>query len=306
MLLDDERQLERASDAAGDQARPLTRLHQQLARWNRSRLRAGCGDQDWREELTRDHQMRAIECSWIEQERSRISSTADAAPTEADAFVTWFETLKERGPGQGDSLFPYLATTATRDQVRWFIEQEVAGEAGFDDLVALTQVKLPTRAKLELARNYWDEMGRGRAAGMHGPMLENLVRRLGASVQIETTAWESLALGNAMVAMATQRRYAMHSVGALGAVELTAPTRAVFVVAALKRLGLRLADYRYFAVHAVLDVKHSEAWNREALHSLVAADPRNARAIAEGALIRLAAGARCFERYRQEFGVAVH
>ena len=50
--------------------------------------------------------------------------------------------------------------------MRWFLTQEAAGEAGFDDLVAMTQVKLPARAKLELARNYWDEMGRG-ARGRH-------------------------------------------------------------------------------------------------------------------------------------------
>ena len=47
------------------------------------------------------------------------------------------------------------------DQMRWFLTQEVAGEAGFDDLAALTQVKMPQQAKLEIARNYWDEMGRG-------------------------------------------------------------------------------------------------------------------------------------------------
>ena len=48
----------------------------------------------------------------------------------------------------------------------------------------------------------------------------------------------------------------------------------------------------------MLDVKHSEAWNREAIAPLVAEDPRRATAIAEGALIRLNCGARCFERYR--------
>jgi hypothetical protein len=36
-------------------------------------------------------------------------------------------------------------------EISWFMEQEAAGEAGFDDLVAYTQVKLPARAKLELA-----------------------------------------------------------------------------------------------------------------------------------------------------------
>src|SRR3546814_4192726 len=57
-------------------------------------------------------------------------------------------------------------------------------------------------------------------------------------------------------------------------------------------------ERHYFDLHAVLDVKHSEAWNREAIGPLVAEDERRARAIAEGALIRLRCGARCFERYR--------
>jgi hypothetical protein len=62
---------------------------------------------------------------------------------------------------------------------------------------------------------------------------------------------------------------------------------------------------RYYAVHATLDVKHSEAWNREVLRPLVEADPRVARPIAEGALMRLNAGARCFERYRRELGLVL-
>ena len=51
-------------------------------------------------------------------------------------------------------------------------------------------------------------------------------------------------------------------------------------------------------MNPLLDVKHSEAWNAEVLHSLVAEDPRRARAIGEGAVIRLWHGARSFERYR--------
>src|SRR6185437_9625908 len=73
---------------------------------------------------------------------------------------------------------------------------EVAGEAGFDDLAALTQVRLPKRAKLGLARNYWDEMGRGNAKGMHGPMLETLSTAMALRPKAEETVWESLALAN--------------------------------------------------------------------------------------------------------------
>lgn len=51
---------------------------------------------------------------------------------------------------------------ASREELRYFLKQEVAGKAGFDDLVALAQIQLPTEAKLEPARNDWDEMGRGR------------------------------------------------------------------------------------------------------------------------------------------------
>jgi hypothetical protein len=61
-------------------------------------------------------------------------------------------------------------------------------------------------------------------------------------------------------------------------------------------------DRHYFDLHAILDVKHSEAWNAEAIRPLVEANPGIAHAIAEGALMRLTCGARCFERYRRELG----
>jgi hypothetical protein len=51
----------------------------------------------------------------------------------------------------------------------------------------------------------------------------------------------------------------------------------------------------------VLDVKHSADWNREAIRPAVEEDPRRATAMAEGALIRLQCGERCFERYRTCF-----
>jgi pyrroloquinoline quinone (PQQ) biosynthesis protein C len=141
-------------------------------------------------------------------------------------------------------------------------------------------------------------MGRGNAKGMHGPMLRRLVEALGLQPTIEHTVWESLALANAMTAMATRREYAWHALGALGVIELTAPGRSAAVAAGLKRLGVSHADRFYFELHAVLDVKHSKAWNAEAIAPAVEEDPARARAIAEGALIRLACGARCFERYR--------
>lgn len=275
-------------------------FQQRLARWNRERLMPQFPVEDWTSELARNARMQKLEGEFLEQLRTDVREDAAKAPGEPAAFVEWFESLIDVGPGQNDPLFPWLADEASREQIRWFFEQEAAGEAGFDDLVALTQIKLPDQAKLELARNYWDEMGRGNPKGMHGPMLHIVADALAVEPRIETTVAESLALANAMTGMATSRRYAWHSVGALGVIELTAPGRSALVAKGLRRIGLSGKERRYFDLHAVLDVKHSEDWNREALRPLVEEDPRRATAIAEGALMRLKCGASCFERYRAE------
>jgi len=275
-----------------------------LAHWNRQRLEPQFPRPDWRERLENDNHMHSLEIEFLEALRSQVAGRAAQAPKDPQAFIAWFEGLIETGPGQGDPLFPWLAEQATRNDLRWFFEQEAAGEAGFDDLVAYTQVKLPDQAKLELARNYWDEMGRGNHKGMHGPMLHRIADVLEVRPSIDTTVGESLALANAMTGMATSRSYAWHSVGALGVIELTAPGRSAAVAQGLRRIGLSGKERQYFDLHAVLDVKHSEAWNREALLPLVQEDPRRATAIAEGALMRLTCGARCFERYRKHLWVA--
>jgi hypothetical protein len=279
-------------------------LHRLLAASHDARLAPSFEAVDWERSLQREVAVRRIEHHFVEAERAEVATVVALVPREPGEFVRWFESLEDSGPGQHDALFPWLAETATHEEMCWFLNQEMAGEAGFDDLVALTQVKFPKRAKLEMARNYWDEMGQGKEGGMHGPMLGRLARALSLPDRGDTV-WEALALGNLMVALATERRYAYQSVGALGVIELTAPGRAALVNAGLKRLGIGGAARQYFALHATLDVRHSAAWNDEVLLPLVSESPEVAPRIAEGALLRLRAGERCFARYRRElWGVA--
>ena len=259
-------------------------LHRSLAHWNHRRLAVAKPGADWREDLREEHEMRLLEGAFVERFRAEIADAVGDVPADVDGFIAWFEALQQVGPGQSDPLFDWLAQAATLEELRWFLTQEAAGEAGFDDLVAMTQVKLAPAPKLELARNYWDEMGRGSEGGMHGPMLERTTLGLGLEPSIDTTAWPSLALANTMTAFATTRRYVYHSIGALGVVELTAPTRVGKIAAGLKRLGVEPKLRKYFDLHAV--------------RPLVAADPDCARYLAEGALMRLTCGARCFDAYR--------
>jgi hypothetical protein len=281
-------------------------FHQDLMRHGHSRMvpKTPQQDSDWEATLQHSLIMAEREIRFFEQERQKIIHLANEAPSDTVGFLAWLENLREIGPGQNDPLFPWLADHVSESQMRWFIQQEVAGEAGFDDLVALTQIGMPVQAKLEMARNYWDEMGRGSEQGMHGPMLDATVRELNISENTADSAvWEALALGNMLLAAAFNRRYAYHSVGALGAVELTAPSRSVWVAKALEKLNISKSGSLYFKIHSTVDIRHSRDWNREVIASLVDGNPCVAQAIAEGALMRLNAGARCFDRYRREFGI---
>ena len=274
-----------------------------LTSYNATRFEPALPDEDASDELAREQAVARAEIAFIEAQQKAIAPLVADIPSDTDGFMAWFDRLKHTGPGQGDPLFPWLAASASVEQMKWFLLQEVAGEAGFEDLLAMTQIKMPVQAKLEMARNFWDEMGRGRAKGMQGPMLERLAGYFDLAPTPETVVPESLALGNTMIALAHHRRYAYHSVGALGVIEMTAPTRAGFVDKGLRRLGIPAKKRHYFALHAVLDVKHSEEWNSEVIRSLVAEEPRRARAIGEGAVMRLWHGARSFDRYRHEFGL---
>ncbi len=279
------------------------RWHRRLAAFNAARFTPGLPHDGWEQEVEIQAAILIEEGHWLEQQRAAVIDRAAEAPLEPDGFVAWFEQLEHRGPGQNDPLFAWLAEQANMEEMRWFLQQEVAGEAGFDDLTALTQLRLPTPAKLELARNYWDEMGRGNEKGMHGPMLAHLATKLDLHPTVESTVWEALALANTMAGLAGNRRYAFHSVGALGVIEQTAPSRAKLVGEGLRRLGVSAKDRHYFDLHAILDIKHSAAWNAEAAWPLVKLNPEFAPALAEGALMRLECGAACFRRYRQAFGL---
>ncbi len=278
-------------------------LHSCLARFNRQRLQPCQPSAQWQENLATELECKLLEGQFLEQLRLEIAPSRPKANCQSDDFVAWFESLLVLGAGQHHPLFDFLATEANIEQMTWFLTQEIAGEAGFEDLLAYTQVKLPPRAKLEFARNYWDEMGRGKQEVMHGLLLERMAQELQLQPDIDETVWQSLALNNMMVGLALTRSYAYQSIGALGVIELTAPSRALKVSAGMRRLGFSQKMRAYFDLHAAIDILHSRAWLKEVIKPLVEDSPSCAVFIAEGALMRLLCGQRCFDRYQQEFAL---
>lgn len=279
-------------------------FHKALAHFNVTRVAPGKPSARWQQDLQEQLRFHLAEGHYLESQRQQVQPLLVGHAGSSAHFTAWFEALADVGPGQQHRLFDWLAKDATLVQMRWFLTQEAASETGFEDLLAYTQVKLPVQAKLECARNYWDEMGHGKPGAMHGQMLEGMVRALDLQPAIATTVWESLALSNTMLGLAASRRYAYQAIGALGVIELTAPGRVSKVSQGMKRLGLDGRIRAYFDVHAALDVSHARAWIREIIWPLVTVDPGCAKLIAEGAMMRLLCGARCFDRYSRELHAA--
>lgn len=274
-----------------------SRFHRRLAHFNAARIAPAVPSHNWKGELQQDLQLHFSEGCFLETFRAEVAPLMARKWHDSASFLSWFEDLVDSGPGQQHALLDWIENDASLEQMRWFLKQEAAAEAGFEDLLAYTQVKLPIRAKLECARNYWDEMGHGNESAAHGRLLERMVRDLGLQPAINTTVWQSLALSNTMIGLALNRRYAFQAIGALGIIELTTPGRVRKIASGMRRLGLDGRTRAYYDLHAVMDASHSRGWIREIVGPLIAADPGCKRHIAEGALMRLVGSERCFDRY---------
>jgi len=211
---------------------------------------------------------------------------------------------RSAGPGQGDRYLDFSRAKATLEQMKWvFSCRRSPAKPVLKDLLAMTQVKMPVQAKLEMARKLLGRNGpAARTRACTARCWSGWRNHFALSHHAaKASSQKSLALGNrdGRASRAT-RRYAFHSVGALGVIEMTAPTRAGFVDRGLRpsrRAGPRSGHY--FAVHAVA--------RRQSIRSLESRGAafrwlpkmQGARARSrEGAVIRLWHGAETFARYR--------
>src|SRR5690606_24628001 len=95
-----------------------------LATFNHGRLAPKLSDAADRMSPADEAVWRQCEIDFVEAARAEIAPLLVRLPADADAFIRWYEALKDTGPGQGDALFPWLAESATAGQMRWFMQQE--------------------------------------------------------------------------------------------------------------------------------------------------------------------------------------
>ena len=213
--------------------------------------------------------------------------SASALPADPAAFAEWYRNTAFTHPLYEHELYAFLSSEATREQLEWFFTMECAGEAAFDDMVALAQVGTRGEVKMEMGSNYWDELGKGKPHAVHTHLFHRLIEdlRLRAPAADELP-WQVLAGVNVMLWSCIPRRNAFRAQGTLGAVELLAPQRCTRIVHGAKRVGIRKASVVYYGAHAIIDIGHAEGWLRNVIEPQVAAHPESRIGIAEGLITR--------------------
>ncbi len=193
------------------------------------------------------------------------------------------------------ALYDWLAETASAEDVSTYLSLEGGPDGGFDDLVALCQVGIVGEAKIELATNYWDEMGRGSAADVHTELHRRMAQALGLR-DIERTAQPTEALERSLLGttLATNRALQPELIGALGLLELQAGPRCRRVVQGLKRLGAGSDALAFYEEHAVADPRHGKDWLDHVVGPIASDFPGWGARIVQGARWRSTVNARFF------------
>ncbi len=186
-----------------------------------------------------------------------------------------------------------IRNTATKDDLKFYFAQEITVDPRFDDLVSMLQVGVKGKAKMELADNYWDEMGNGNLEDVHTDLFKKATDALGLDEQQinDSLSFESTICGNLSVMLAARRENFYRGAGYFGVMEYLVPTRMIHVLHAWKRNKLPESAIRYHEIHVSVDCKHAEGWFKNVIEAAVDKNPACAVEILEGALWRLESSA---------------
>jgi len=216
-----------------------------------------------------------LELAWQDAGALAEATTPDQALRAMRAVAA-----KDRLP----HAYRWLAKEASYDELVAFLALEGGPDGGFDDLVAACQIGLSGSAKLELGKNYWDEMGQGDPDGVHTVLHQRMAAALDlphlTRAEQPTAALERSALGGLL---ATNRWLQPEMIGALGLLELQAGPRCRLVLQGLDRVGAPAEAFPFYAEHAEVDPVHGKDWLDKAVMPLVAQHPTWGPRIIKGA-----------------------
>jgi hypothetical protein len=242
------------------------------------------------------------EQEWLAELEALPAATRDDTASTAEGLVAAMRALAARD--RLPEVYKWLAHTARWDEVVGFLALEGGPDAGFDDLVAACQIGLSGPPKMELAVNYWDEMGNGDVAAVHTTLHDQLVAAIDLP-RIPLTEQPVSALARTAFGglLATNRWLQPEMLGALGLIELQAGPRCRLVLTAFDRCGAPAAAYPFYEVHAEVDPRHGKDWLEKALVPTVEQHPDWGPRMLRGAAWRSAVNAAFLDEVAATLGV---
>jgi len=238
---------------------------------------------------------RLLETATIDAEDAWIApGTLEAAPIEGRAYLSWLKNLARRHRVFKHPYYTeFINHQAQRDDLRTYVIQESLIDGRFDDFLAMMQIGTSGAAKMEIANNFWDEMGNGKPEEVHTHLFNKIYEVFGISASEFEGAMTTndLLAGNLAVLLCRYRSLYPEAVGFLGMTEWLVPDRFRNVVRAWERLGLPDVGIVYHRLHITIDSQHAQGW----FHNVVLPACNSAhmrRGIARGSVWRLNSSSR--------------
>lgn len=211
-------------------------------------------------------------------------------PQKAEKYVDWLIEMIQAHPAYYHPFYEkYLSKYASLDDLCQFLIQESTIDTRFDDFLAMLQIGTDGGIKMEIASNYWDEMGNGSPSKMHVTMFARTMVNLGIDPKVceELLTTEALVCGNLSTMVCYQRKHFYKGIGYFAATEYMTPRRFKHILTALKRNGRHLADAEYHQEHIAIDAIHAQNWFKNVIVPLVDKEPETVFEMTRGALYRL-------------------
>jgi pyrroloquinoline quinone (PQQ) biosynthesis protein C len=238
---------------------------------------------------------RSLERATIASEDRWLPADAYAGmPTDGRAFMSWLKrAARQHHVFKHPYYSEFISRRADAAALRAYVIQESVVDGRFDDLLAMIQIGTGGGAKMEIARNFWDEMGNGNAEEVHTHLFGKIyeVFDIGKQEMEAAMTADDLLAGNLAVLLCRYRTMYAEAVGFLGMTEWLVPERFRHVVHAWERLGLPDVGITYHRLHITIDSQHAAGW----FHNVIipAADSEaTRRGVARGAFWRLNSSAR--------------
>src|SRR5437660_260347 len=152
----------------------------------------------------------------------------DDMPGNGERYITWLRKLIHDHKASNHPFYEeFIHYKANRADLKYYLVQETTLDPRFDDSLAFMQLGTRGQVKMEMANNYWDEMGNGDFRNVHTALFAQALDDLGVTPEYiqENLALGAEISGNLSACMVLYRRHFYKAIGYFGVTEYLVPRR---------------------------------------------------------------------------------